>query len=142
MYRVVLDANQIVSAFLKKTGNPAKVLDLFKNGAFEVIVSPSIIKEIEDVLNYPRLQKYHGKTKMEVKHFLSLFTDLCINIYIENKGEPIVKEDPTDDKYIICALEGNANFIISGDKHLLKLSSYKDVRILTPKAFLGIIGNK
>lgn len=63
MYRIVLDANQIVSAFVKCTGQPARLLGLFKKEVFEVVISPSIIEEIECVLNYPRLQKYHGRTR-------------------------------------------------------------------------------
>lgn len=139
MYRVVLDANQIVSAFLKSTGHPAKLLDLFKEGVFEVVISPSIIEEMECVLNYPRLQKYHGRTRQEIKQFLALFKDLCINIPVENKRGIIVEDDPTDDKYVVCAIEGDADFIISGDKHLLNLGSYKNIKILTVRKFLEIL---
>lgn len=139
MYRVVLDANQLVSAFIKKTGFPARILDLFKEGIFEIVVTPSIIEEVENVLNYPRLQKHHGKSKQEIKNFLFLFADLCIDVDIEEKGERIVEQDPTDDKYLICALKGHADFVISGDKHLLNISSYKNVRILTPREFLRVI---
>lgn len=141
MYRLVLDANQVVSAFIKSNGNPARILDLFREGVFEIIISHEIIEEIEDVLAYPRLQKYHRKTKKEIKNFLSLFADLCINIDLDAQKaiDPIIKDDPSDDKYLLCALEGNADFIISGDKHLLNMSSYKNVRILTAVEFLKII---
>lgn len=139
MYRVVLDANQIVSAFINKIGHPAQILDLFRNDKFEDIISPSIITEVENVLNYPRLQKRHGKTKQEIRDFLSSFIILCINVDLDEKEGFIIPDDPSDDKYILCALNGNADFIITGDKHLLELSSYKNVRILTPREFLGII---
>lgn len=140
MYRVVLDANQIVSAFIKSIGNPARILDLFREGAFEIVVSPDILKEIEKVLAYPRLQKYHKRSRQEIKQFLSLFADLCINIEINSeKNIVIIKDDPSDDKYLLCALEGKADFIISGDKHLLNIFSYRNIRILTAVEFLKII---
>lgn len=141
MYRVVLDANQIVSAFIKSVGNPARILDLFREGAFEIVISQEILKEIENVLIYPRLQKYHGRTKQEIKKFLSLFADLCISIDLKRQKDkaPIIKDDPSDDKYLFCALEGKADFIIYGDKHLLNLFSYKNIRILTAVEFLKII---
>lgn len=64
---------------------------------------------------------------------------MCINIPVENIEGIIVKDDPTDDKYVVCAIEGDADFIISGDKHLLNLGSYKNIRILTVREFLEIL---
>jgi hypothetical protein len=54
----------------------------------------------------------------------------------------VIKEDPDDDKFLTCALEGGAEYIVSGDPHLLRLEEYQRIRILTPAAFLKILGSE
>ena len=48
-------------------------------------------------------------------------------------------EDPADDRYLECALEGEAECIVSGDQHLLKLNRYEHIDVLTPRAFLDVL---
>jgi hypothetical protein len=47
-----------------------------------------------------------------------------------------IKEDPEDNKFLSCGLEGNANYIVTGDRHLLKIKSFHNVQIITPKKFI------
>ncbi|PTL35659.1 hypothetical protein CLG94_07790 [Candidatus Methylomirabilis limnetica] len=51
----------------------------------------------------------------------------------------VISEDPPDDHYLECAIEGDADYIVSGDQHLLELGEYQGIRILTPRAFLNIL---
>ena len=53
----------------------------------------------------------------------------------EKLGEPVC-DDPDDDKFIACALAGKSKLIVSGDKHLLKVSGFRGVRILKPREFV------
>lgn len=53
-----------------------------------------------------------------------------------------VKKDPEDDKFLACALEGEAGYIVSDDDHLLKLKYYRDIQIVTARDFLRILGKK
>ncbi len=135
MFRVVLDANQFVSAILNPNGPPAKVLNGWREGLFELVTSPSIIDEIRKVLNYPRLSKIHKKSPKEIDLFLE---DLEILSFVALEKLPlfVVLEDPTDDKYLVAALEGDAKFIVTGDSDLLKIQEYEGVKILTARAFL------
>lgn len=48
----------------------------------------------------------------------------------------VITVDPADNIFLECAVDGNADYIISGDKHLLDLKTYSDIQILNPKAFL------
>lgn len=135
MFRVVLDANQFVSAVLSPDGPPAKVLNAWREGLFELVTSPSIINEIRRVLNYPRLSKIHKKSPEEIDLFLKEFEALALSTP-EKLSLSIVVDDPTDDKYLIAASEGEARFIVTGDSDLLKIREYEGVRIITAGEFL------
>lgn len=135
MFRVVLDANQFVSALLSPHGPSAQVLNAWHGGLFELLLSPSIIEEIRRVLNYPRLAKIHKKKPEEIGLLLE---DLEVLAYIVpgKSSLTIVADDPSDDKYLIAALEGDAKFIVTGDSHLLEIREYEGVKILTAREFL------
>jgi putative PIN family toxin of toxin-antitoxin system len=132
---VVFDANQFVSAILRPDGIPAKALNAWRNNLFELIISPSIISEIRRVLNYPKLYKIHKKSPKEVDLFLEDFEVLAFHVP-EKLSISVVADDPTDDKYLVAALEGGASFIVTGDSDLLKIREYEGIKIVTPRIFL------
>lgn len=136
--RVVLDANQFVSAVLVPVGRPAQVLQAWRAHRFELLLSPSIIREIRQVLLYPRLQSKHGWDARQVDDFLAGIVFAATIVF----DEPVIRavpDDPTDDKYVACALAGGANYIVSGDEHLLQLETYQGIRIVSPATFLSEI---
>jgi len=135
MFRVVLDANQFVSAILSPDGLPAKVLNAWREGYFELVTSPSIINEIRKVLNYSRLSKIQKKSPKEIDLFLE---DLEVLAFVapEKLSLSIVADDPTDDKYLVAAIEGEARFIVTGDSDLLKIRKYEGIEIVTAREFL------
>ena len=135
MFRVVLDANQFVSAILSPYGPPAKILNAWREGIFELVTSSSIIDEIRRVLNYPRLSKIHKKSPEEIDLFLEELAVLSFSTP-EKLSLSIVVDDPTDDKYLVAALEGEARFIVTGDSDLLKIREYEGIRIVTAREFL------
>ena len=51
----------------------------------------------------------------------------------------VIKDDPKDDMVLECAVEGKADFIVSGDPHLLKLKEFRSIKIVTPKQFLDLL---
>lgn len=62
---------------------------------------------------------------------------------LQTKGEltvEVIAQDPDDNKFLACAIEGEADYIVSGDHHLLDLGSYRCIPILRPAAFLGVLG--
>ncbi len=135
MIRVVLDANQFVSALLKPSSHSAEILSLVKKGKIKLLVSDAIISEIKGVLLYPRIMKRHGRNR----DYIEIFMEKLKKIAAFTEGEvhcDAVRDDPSDNKYLECALEGNADFIISGDHHLKDLQSFKGVTILDPATFL------
>jgi len=135
--KIVIDANHFASGIIKPNSNPAKILDLVKQNQVELILSPSIIKEIKRILLYPKIQKYHRKTDREIDAF---FEDILIFAWIVEgkKIVNVIEDDPTDNKYLACAYEGEADYIISGDHHLLDLKSYQGIEIIKAKTLLNI----
>jgi len=142
LMRVVLDANQFVSAVLVPAGHPAQILAAWRRGEFDLAISPPIIAEVRRVLLYPRLQREHGWDEAQVDSFLAglLATATITPGEMEVQAVP---DDPTDDKYVACALEAGADYIISGDEHLKRLGSYRGVQIVSPAVFLrDILGRQ
>jgi uncharacterized protein len=135
--KLVLDANQFASGLIKPNSNPGKILELLKENKIELILSPGIIKETKRILLYPKIQKYHQKTPEEIDIY---FQDIIIFAWMVEGNEPVnvIEDDPTDNKYLASAIEGEADFIISGDHHLLDLGSYQQTKIVNATEFLSI----
>lgn len=138
MTRIVIDTNILVSAILTPEGNPAKILKLVLEGKLNLIISPAILEETRQVFNYPKLAKLMEKnniTRQEVYGFLDKMSRVAL--ITPGKLEiNAIPEDPADNKIIACALEGDADFIISGDHHLTDLKIFQGIKIVGPAAFL------
>ncbi len=135
MIRVVIDANQFVSALLKPQSNPADVLQLARERKIQLVISPDIVDEIRAVLLYPKIMKRHRRTPEQIKLFLRKLLKTAVITHCR-AGLDVVKDDPSDNKYLECAMEGRADYIISGDGHLTDLRSFHGIRIVTPAQFL------
>jgi len=135
MIRVVIDANQFVSALLKPDSNPAEVIRMARERKIQLIMSPEIIDEIQAVLLYPKIMKRHRRTAEEIEVFLKKLMKVAV---IVRSGErlDVIKDDPSDNKYLECAVEGKAAYIISGDKHLTDLQFFCGIKIIDPAKFL------
>ena len=128
MIRAVLDTNIIVSA-LFWSGAPYKIVQAGIKDEFRIITSLEILGEA-----YATLEE---KFKVPRKQINSLVKVVTLNseIVYPKLQIAVVKKDPSDNKIIECALEGNADYIISGDKHLLEIKKYKEVEIISPSEF-------
>lgn len=138
--KIVVDSNLFASGLIKPKSNPGKILDLIKHNQVELILSPSVIKEIKRILLYPRLQKYHHKTAQEIDAY---FEDVLMFAWIVEGEEAVnvISDDPSDNKYLASAHEGEADYIVSGDHHLLDIEAYKGIKILNAKSFLNVWEN-
>lgn len=129
---VVIDTNVLVSALLFG-GVPGKLIALWKGGMIRPKASKEIIKEYLRVLAYPKFQL----SEEEISFLLHYEILPYFEILGVKEGPTLVVKDPSDDKFIRCAQAAGARVIISGDQHLLKLSAYGQIRILTPSYFLA-----
>lgn len=138
MLRIVLDANVFVIALINPRGKPAQILNYVFENKIRLFTSPSIIEELQRVLSYPKLVKRHGLEEKELKKFVSDL--LSIMSLVEGKKTiEVIVEDPADNNYLSCAVDAKADFIVSGDTHLLNLREYEGTQIVTPAQLLGML---
>jgi putative PIN family toxin of toxin-antitoxin system len=128
--RVVVDSNVVVSALLFG-GISGKLIPLWKGRRIQPLCSKEIIDEYVRVLAYPKFKLVES----EIEFLISQEIVRWFEIVTVPPGKPFVISDPSDDKFIWCALEGRADAIISGDEHLLNLAA-SPIPILTPSGFL------
>lgn len=136
--RVVLDANVLISALITPQGAMAQVLADWRLGAFELVLSPVILTEIERVVRYPRIQEKYSLPDDKILAFISSLSDQVIMIEPQERLD-VVADDPDDNKYTECAVEGRAEIIVSGDRHLTKIRTYRGIRILNPQEFSAFL---
>ena len=134
---VVLDANIFVSCHNRQRQSGANTA-LWHDGELDVFTSEPILAEIRRVIYYQRLRKAHRLPDEDVEEYLRLLARQA-TVIDPNIDLQVVKDDPDDDRYIECTVRAGAQFIITSDKHLLKLEDYEGIQILTPTAFLAYL---
>jgi putative PIN family toxin of toxin-antitoxin system len=127
--KIVLDTNVLISGIFF-SGPPAEILKAWQNGNVQFALTSEIIDE------YTRIAKILavGFPGIEINPVLNLIITHSEIIQASPLSHQVC-EDPDDDKFLACAIESESKIIISGDKHLLKLSGYRGINILTPRSF-------
>ena len=130
--RVVLDTNVIISAIFWR-GSPYRVMKKALQRDFILVISPDILEEVSERLKYKfNLPRDEIET---LTNILLSYSDIVEPTTKVN----VVKADENDNKIIECAIDGEADFIVTGDHHLLELKSYKSIKIITPAEFLELL---
>ena len=138
MVRALLDANVLISAALRPSGAPGQIVTaLLAQQAFELVLSPAIIAEVEKALGLPKIRRYLREPDEALLWLadLAAFADLVQ----DTGGVAGVCRDPADDVVLAAAVEGRAGAIVTGDADLLTLGEYEGIAIVTPRAFLDLI---
>jgi putative PIN family toxin of toxin-antitoxin system len=128
--RIVLDTNVFISGIFF-TGPPFQILKAWRDGRVQLLVSPAILDEYQRIGAELALRF----RDVDVRPFLDLLT-IQAEIVLAPALPSVIHDDPSDDKFIEAALAGKAPYIISGDKHLLKLSVFQGIHILKPRDFV------
>ena len=139
MLKVVLDTNIFVSSLLSNDGRPALVIDAWRSGQYLLVTSRSIISEIKRVLNAPDIRMKYGVSRKQIDKLALLLENDAIVVPGLSPVAGAIPEDPTDEIFLATALDAEADFIISGDRHLLDLGQYKNIRISTARQFLEFL---
>ena len=117
--RCVLDPNVLVAALFSRRGTPAKLVRLWLDGAFEVVVSPSLLAELQGVLAYPTIRA--RVSEAEAAAFLAILEGGATTVADPARAPSIRSVDPNDD-YLVALAEVARAVIVSGDRHLLGLA--------------------
>lgn len=136
MLRVVLDTNLFVSAVLVKTGLPAQAIQAWRERRYLLITSPALIAEIRHTLSYERIRRKYQITDEDVGRLTMLLEKDALVVPGTAVVWGAVPDDPDDDHVLSCAIDGQADFIASGDKHLLQLGEFRSIPILPVRTFL------
>jgi len=126
LIHAVLDSNVIISGLLFG-GIPSRIMNLAMTGKFICYTSPDILDEIRGVLSRP---KFNLSTD-EVTYLTTELENLFVITFPKVKIRA-VKKDPDDDMILECAIESNADLIVSGDSHLLELGQWQGINIKNP----------
>ena len=140
--KVVFDTNIYVSFLLVSSPSPIlKLLEFWQQGKLEVFISPEILQELARVLSDKKLKRYLNLSQEDKNNYLRLITQEALVVKVNCRVD-LIEEDPTDNKFLELAKTIKADFIISGDKHLLKLAEFQGTKIVSAREFVEIIEKK
>lgn len=134
--KIVLDTNVWISALIWG-GKPVAIVEAAEQGMVDIFVSKSVIAEISQVLSYPKIEKVYNSQLTRQQ----LMGQILKNVkFVEATVKlKVIKEHPADDKIIECAVSAKADYIVSGDKHLLNVLFYQKTQILSVNEFIKLI---
>ena len=127
--KVVLDTNVLVSGIFF-SGPPAEILRAWSQGKFKLVLSREILDEYTRV-SAELADKFPDMDFRRILDLVVVRSEICSPTALPKR----VCEDPHDDKFIAAAID-RTKIIISGDKHLLRVSGYQGVSVLTPRQFV------
>lgn len=133
--RVVLDTNALISATFWE-GNPGSIVEMAERGEVELVLSWAVLEEVEEVLNRPYFQEQFQGLQSNLEQVLQKLIQLSVGPIFSETDVHVISQDPDDDKVLECAVDGEADVIVSGESHLLDLGEYAGIKILSPNEFL------
>jgi len=133
--RAVLDPNVLISALLSPAGAPAELLRAWREGRFELLVSPQVLAELHRALAYPKLRQRIAAD--EAKEYLAWLEQNAERVADPSSPSSVRSHDPGDD-YLLALAEQERAALVSGDDHLLALDA--DAPVFAPAAFLRVLG--
>lgn len=136
--KAVIDTNLFVSGLFGKDTVSSRLQDHWVHLDFVLVTSIDIIKEINRVLHYPRIQQQFGKDEELVKRFFRLIFRKAI-ITKDTYTTDTITDDPTDNKFLACAMEGKADYIVSRDPHLRNIKHFHGIQIIDAATFISKI---
>ena len=137
MHRVVIDTNVLISGIIQQSGFPFKVVKLWEDEVVVLVTSVATIEEAERVLNYPKIRKRYALTSDDIQRTVANLLKYSVLVQDPTISN-VIEQDPDDNKILATAIAGKADYIISGDMHLLTLNNYRGIDIVTPKRFCEI----
>ena len=129
--KVIIDTNVFISGMFFQGGTPRSILLAWKNKKFRIVVSPEILEEYNDTVKDLQ-ERYSTTDALEFLKLAMLNSEYCQPSALPEK----VCADPADDKFLACALASETKVIVSGDKHLLDVSGYNGIEVLSPRRFV------
>ena len=138
MLKVAIDTNVIVSGLTMSAGNPHEILEAWRRGDIVLLVSTAIVNEVVNVLGRPFFRDKRHITVEDIDRIERVLRTDALVVSPEAHLH-VVENDPDDDRILECALEGEADYVASGDRHLLALKRYRSIPIVTARELVAIV---
>lgn len=138
MIKAVIDTNILISGLISPKASPAKIISLWRERKFILVVSEEIIEELKSALFYPKIFKKYGLSKSTIGRYLKIIRAFA-EMAKPKESVNLIIADTGDNKFLEAALAANVNFIVSGDKHLLGLKKFRGIKIIKAEEFTRII---
>ena len=133
--RAVLDPNVLVSALISPAGPPREIVMAWVQGRFDLIASPALVSELRDVLARPKFRRWVSAATA-VEFVAGMAEDALV--IDDPSAHPGLSPDPDDDYLVALARAGAADYLVSGDRHLLGLAD-PEPPVLTPRQFRDLL---
>ena len=133
IFRVVLDSNVIISA-LFFGGNPQRIIQHAIAGHVHGFTSLPILDEVREVVQRPKF----GLSPDQALSLIEELHELCILVQPQEQVS-VITADPDDNLVLECAIEAQADMVISGDSHLLDLGCWRGIKMLSPAEAINMI---
>jgi len=134
--RAVLDTNLLLSALLSEKGPPARIVEGWRAGSFELVTSRDQINEVKRAASYAKLRPYVSRAAVG-RLVNSLRTAEHLLVRLPRAGG---SPDPGDDYLLAMAVAAEAEYLVTGDRALLSLKRFATTCIATPRRFATILG--
>ena len=129
--RIVIDTNVAVSGLLWD-GAPNQILRWVREGLIEIIACDKTLSELKRVIQYGRFESRISMLETSPAEIFAYCMNLVLYVSTPEVIPQKIIEDPFDNLFLALAVENQAHFIISGDKHILGLKAYRGIEIVTP----------
>jgi len=137
--RAVVDTNVLISGLFGIKNSPSfQILKAIRAQKIILVTSPVILEEVGDVVNRERIVKLTKMSPVERAGFMDMLIERC-DVTAGKQPAGQVGRDIKDDKFLACAVEAKADYLVTGDEDLLVLKEYEGIKIVTPREFLGIL---
>ncbi|MCL4492681.1 MAG: putative toxin-antitoxin system toxin component, PIN family [Nitrospirae bacterium] len=133
--KAVIDTSVMLSVAFPRGELAKELRNMIADGAFTLVTSKEIMAELYRVIHYPRILKQFKPSKNDIDDFIGMVMEKALITRGSYKLEKI-KDDPTDDMFLACAMEAKADYIVSRDPHLRNLKHFHGVKIIDVKAFV------
>jgi uncharacterized protein len=133
--RVILDTNILLSGLLSPLGPPAKLIDAWEHGVFTLVACDELVAELRDVVSRPFF-----RARLRASAAKSLIAGLQdFSLYCRDLPSGPIAPDPKDSFLLALAEASQAGFLVTGDKQLLSLQSYRSTRLVTAADMARIV---
>jgi len=136
--KAVVDTNVAVSAAINPNGTPAQVILGWQRGAFTWVTSAPLLDELTVTFSSSRVRRFVAWQQDEIDRFLRRVLDTA-ELVSPTRTITRITADPSDNHLLEAAAEGEADYIVTGDRHLLDLKEHEGTEIVTPADFLAIV---